>query len=71
MPFIDGLESDIACPKCGPATKLVVRTNHRNRSQFLGCPNWPDCNYSRPIPEEWIMRRQGQPELLGAVNDQK
>lgn len=49
------------CPTCGTGSKLVVRTNRQSGSQFLGCPNWPTCSHTEPIPESIIM------ELSGAV----
>jgi ssDNA-binding Zn-finger/Zn-ribbon topoisomerase 1 len=61
--FEDGLQTDIHCPDCGGV--FIVRTNKANGGQFLGCSNWPDCQNTRPIPEEWVMRAQGQAELFG------
>lgn len=60
--FKNGTESDVTCPDC--KTKLKVRTNRENGSQFLGCPNYPECRHTHPIPESWIMRAQGQAELF-------
>jgi ssDNA-binding Zn-finger/Zn-ribbon topoisomerase 1 len=62
--FPDGYESDILCPLCNPPRKLVVKTGRLTGNQFLGCPNWPECDYTRSIPEAWIMRASGQPELF-------
>lgn len=59
-----GLEVAITCPKCGPATKLKVRENHQNGSQFLGCPNWPQCDHTQGIPEHVKMEAAGQPRLF-------
>jgi ssDNA-binding Zn-finger/Zn-ribbon topoisomerase 1 len=50
------------CPKCGAGTKLVVRTNSKNNSQFLGCPNYPECKHTEKIPE--ALRMEGQPTLF-------
>jgi ssDNA-binding Zn-finger/Zn-ribbon topoisomerase 1 len=61
--FADGLSGTILCPKCMPRVALVVRTNRLTKVQFLGCPNWPDCGESAPIPESWRMRAMGQQEL--------
>jgi len=61
--FENNLPTDIPCPKC-KGTTLIVKTNHINENQFLGCPNWPDCEYTRQIPEAWKMRAQGQKELF-------
>ena len=69
--FVNNSEVDIYCPDCKEAgrgaVKLVVKTNkkfHQKVTQFLGCPNWPDCNYTRGIPESMVMRANGQPELF-------
>ena len=62
MTLQDNTESSIICPNCN--RNLIVRTNRRTGAQFLGCANYPACIYSRPIPEEMIMRMQGQPELF-------
>lgn len=64
--FLDGQESQVPCASCGVATKLIVKTNAARGTQFLGCPNYPDCHYTASIPESWKMRRAGQPELFGA-----
>jgi len=61
--FANGERSTIACPQCGPAHLLVVRTGRNTGHQFLGCPNWPKCDYTRSIPESWKMRVLGQKEL--------
>lgn len=61
--FPDGKESQIACPSCG--ARLMVKTNAKRGNQFLGCPNYPDCHYTAPIPESWKMRLEGQPSLFG------
>jgi len=63
--FQNGAESQIACPECGPSTRLVVRTNRQNQSQFLGCPKWPECNHTRPIPESWRLKAAGAQMLPG------
>ena len=66
--FINNSEVDIYCPDCKDAgrgsVKLIVKTAHNSGRQFLGCPNWPDCNHTRGIPESMIMRTNGQKELL-------
>ena len=53
------------CPKCGTGSKLMVRTNRANGSQFLGCPNWPTCNYTEPIPESVMMELAGAQRMPG------
>mgnify|MGYP000844728180 CR=1 FL=1 len=62
--FENNSESDIVCPNCKRHTKLVVKTNRKTDHQFLGCPNYPECDYTREIPQEWIMRASGQPGLF-------
>ncbi len=64
MKFKDGLKSTISCSNCGPTVVLIVRTNKQNRSQFLACPNWPDCKHTQEIPESWRMRASGQQQLF-------
>nr|MBN1228835.1 topoisomerase DNA-binding C4 zinc finger domain-containing protein [Anaerolineae bacterium] len=54
-----------ACPLCGPASRLVIRENRETGNQFLGCPHWPDCNYTEPIPEEIRMIAAGASKLPG------
>jgi ssDNA-binding Zn-finger/Zn-ribbon topoisomerase 1 len=60
--FEDGMETELLCEECGAV--MVVRTNRQNGGQFLGCRDWPDCTYTRKIPESWIMKRDGQEQLL-------
>lgn len=67
MKFEENKQSDIWCPLCGEAgwkSLLIVKTNKINGGQFLGCPNYPNCSHTRNIPEEWIMRQQGQVGLF-------
>lgn len=65
MTFPENFITTIACPKCGALVKLIVKTNTKTGRQFLGCPNFPACDYTREIPEEWKMRQAGQQELPG------
>jgi ssDNA-binding Zn-finger/Zn-ribbon topoisomerase 1 len=60
--FEDGMETELTCEECGAV--MIVRTNRQNGGQFLGCQNWPDCTSTRKIPESWIMKRDGQEQLL-------
>lgn len=60
----DGQVTSRACPLCGAGSNLVVRTNKSNGSQFLGCANWPECEYTEDIPESILMEIMGQPRLL-------
>jgi ssDNA-binding Zn-finger/Zn-ribbon topoisomerase 1 len=61
----DNQEVEIYCPNCKWPVKLIVKTNRITRNQFLGCPNWPDCNHTQSIPESIVMRLNGQPTLFG------
>lgn len=54
-----------ACPTCGPAVLLIVKTNSINGSQFLGCPNFPKCRYSEEIPESIRLELSGYCKLPG------
>jgi ssDNA-binding Zn-finger/Zn-ribbon topoisomerase 1 len=63
-PLPDHQPSGKSCPSCGPAVSLIVRTNHETGSQFLGCPNYPDCRHTEPIPESVRMTLHGQPTLF-------
>ena len=62
--FQENAQAEIACPNCGPNTKLIVKTVHKTGRQFLGCPTWPDCNHTQGIPDEWIMKASGQKSLF-------
>lgn len=64
MNLQNGAEVARTCPKCGVAHRLVVRTNGKDGSQFLGCPNYPRCRHTEPIPEDIRMRAMGQRRLL-------
>lgn len=60
----NGKQTEVGCPRCGAATLLVVRTNRQQGNQFLGCPNWPKCGHTQPIPEHIRMEAAGQPRLF-------
>lgn len=53
-----------ACPECAADVYLIVKTNSKNGSQFLGCPNFPACRHTEPIPEDIKLRLLGQKRLL-------
>lgn len=60
---------DIDCPEClasghGRQT-LVARTNRQSGHEFLGCPRWPDCQYTKKLPEWVLMERAGAERLPG------
>lgn len=65
----DRSEVNRYCPDCRDegrgAVKLVVRTNSENGTQFLGCPNFPMCRHSEPIPEDVKMEAAGATRLPG------
>jgi len=67
--FTDNHETDILCPNCNPPRNLIVKTRRSDGNQFLGCPNYPDCNYTREIPEAWKMRAAGQIGLFDGMKD--
>ena len=67
--FQDNTETDIFCPHCVPPRKLIVKTNRHNGGQFLGCPNYPQCNFTREIPEAWKMRAAGQVGLFDMITE--
>ena len=53
------------CPRCGPATAMVVRQNGETGEDFLGCANWPECKHTEPLPLDMQLRRQGASPLPG------
>ena len=61
----EGQSVSIVCPKCAPMVKLVIRTNCANGSQFLGCPNFPQCSFVRELPIDLVMRSLGATMLPG------
>ena len=58
--------ADVAksCPQCAP-DRLVVKRNRATGEEFLGCPNYPACNHTEPLPLDMQLRRQGAAELPG------
>lgn len=59
MKLQENAEVEIYCPRCVPAPKLIVKTNSHNDSQFLSCPNYPNCLYTRSLPVDLVMITQG------------
>lgn len=51
-----------ACPRCGQP--LVEKTNRTTGEPFLGCPSWPACEHTEPLPVDIVLRRQGQRGLF-------
>jgi DNA topoisomerase-1 len=50
---------DEECPKCG--SKLSIRLGRHGR--FIGCTNYPECDYTRDMNEE--RRESAEPEQVG------
>lgn len=65
MKLQENAEVERYCPVCSPPPKLIVKTNRKNGNQFLGCPNWPNCTHTEPIPESLRMKAAGAPTLPG------
>ena len=57
----DQRQSARNCPQCGQP--LTPRTE--NGREQLGCSAWPECQYTEPVPEDILMRRQNSPQLPG------
>ncbi len=62
--FPNNKETDLRCQNCTADVRLIIKTNRHNGNQFLGCPNWPECDYTRQIPESLKMALRGHPRLL-------
>lgn len=62
--FPNNKQTDLRCPQCSADTHLIIKTNRHTGSQFLGCPNYPDCRYTREIPESLKMTLRGAQRLL-------
>jgi DNA topoisomerase-1 len=52
-----------ACPECGG--DLVIRQSRTTQQHFLGCINYPRCQYTEPLPEDVKMRAMGAKRLPG------
>lgn len=52
------------CPVCG--NDMVVKTSQKNRSQFVGCKGYPDCDNTYPLPDGKIEPLPEQCEECGA-----
>ena len=64
MAIENGTATSKPCPKCGPATPLVVRTNGKTGEYFLGCDNWPECKHTEELPESMRLTLLGAKKLL-------
>jgi ssDNA-binding Zn-finger/Zn-ribbon topoisomerase 1 len=65
----NGTEVTITCPECEnqvipKMVKLIVRTNSITEEQFLGCPNYPGCRHTQPLPQSVQMKLLGHPTLF-------
>ncbi len=38
-----------ACPKCGH--DLLLKSSAKNKSRFIGCSAWPECDVTYPVPD--------------------
>lgn len=65
---LESVRFTIPCPDCATAGRgeilLVLRTNRHTGKPFLGCPEWPQCNHTQPVPESVLMVLAGQPRLF-------
>lgn len=65
--FPDGQVTDYPCPDCWRRqvrSFLVVKTAHDTGHQFLGCPTWPMCEFTRDVPERMYAEAAGQQALF-------
>ena len=53
----------VTCPQCGPTVRLIVKESSINGSQFLGCPNFPNCRYTQAISEDLKLKLAGYQKL--------
>ena len=64
----NNMPTHVFCPKCREDGRgfvtLIVKSNRHNDNQFLGCPQWPDCDHTEEITEEMRMRLHGAPTLF-------
>ncbi len=60
--FWSELETLGTCPKCGNNVK--VKKARKSGKRFAGCSNWPDCDWSAPLPQfgEIIPQKKGEQE---------
>ena len=54
-----GIATGEKCPKCGTGELKERISRH---GFFLGCSNYPDCDYTRDISEPGVEEAEGQPE---------
>ena len=46
------------CPKCGGILK--VHKSWRTKKRFVGCSNYPKCDYGQPLPREGLIEPTGK-----------
>ena len=49
----DAIQADAKvgeCPKCG--RDLLLKSSSKNKSKFIGCSGWPDCDVTYPVPSK-------------------
>ena len=56
------VETTRLCPKCGAV--LVIRTNSKDQTRFLGCSAYPACAYTGKLPVDLELRALGAPGLF-------
>lgn len=56
--------SDRTCPEHGE--KLVVRFSKRNGGKFLGCPEFPECDYTESVEQEEVEETEFKCDKCGA-----
>lgn len=60
----EGLEqTDEVCPKCG--APLVVK--YGRFGKFLACSNYPECKFTKPLPQEIVKLGEKCPECGGEL----
>ena len=50
------MSKEVSCPECGhtlAAGTLLLRVNGKTGRHFLGCSNWPHCNF-KDNPGEFL-----------------
>lgn len=55
-----GNQTEEICPETGCGGFLIIRQAKFGRRKFLGCSNYPNCRYTKPIntPQNHYMRRR-------------
>ena len=52
------------CPEPHCKGTLAIRTNRQTGEDFLGCSEYPECRFTRPLTEYLRMKRLGAPTLF-------